>query len=399
MELWLDKYRPGKTSEIVGQSRAIKEALAFLDSWRPGQAAFLHGPPGVGKTLMVEVLAEERGLSLLRLNASDSRTASEIEARLGSASRTRDFFGSGKLILIDEVDGISPQERGAVGAIIRIIRESAFPVFAIANDPWKPKLAPLRSAMRMIRFSRVMAPSIEKRLRDITRAEGIDAEDSALKSLARFAQGDLRSAVSDLQVISHGRKSLKARDMETLGYRERGLNIFSALPVIFHSRKVAATRKAIFELDRDPDEVFWWIESNVQQEFVPARLASAYGLLSRADVMRSRVRRQQNWRFKAIMTDLMSGISVMKGDTHRPPGFRPYQQPTRIAMLGRSRARRAMMDALAGKLGNFTHSSKRAARRDYLPYLRTMLSGRAARKAGPRDGLELEKEDIALIRG
>jgi replication factor C large subunit len=395
MEIWLDKYRPGKVSEMIGQAKAVREATEFMDSWSPGQAAFLHGPPGAGKTLLVEALARERGLGLLRLNASDSRTAAGIEAMLGSASKTRDLFGKGRLILIDEVDGISGQERGAVGAIVKIIRESAFPVFAIANDPWRPKLAPLRSVCRVIKLSRVMTPSIEKRLREISNSEGIAADESALKSLARFAQGDLRSAISDLQVVAQGKKVLKTKDLEALGYRERGINIFSALPVIFHSRRVAATRKAMFELDRDPDEVLLWIESNIHQEFVPEKLAEAYELLSRADIMRSRVHMQQNWRFKAFMTDLMSGISVLKGETHRPPGFRPYQQPTRILMLGRSRARRAMMDSLASKIGGFTHSSRRVARRDYIPYLRIALSGSARREPG--QGLELDDDEIGLI--
>ena len=396
MELWVDKHRPRTLSGIVGQGKAVSEAREFLDSWRPGQAAFLHGPPGVGKTLLVETLAEERGLTLLRLNASDSRTASEIEARLSSASRTRTLLGSGRLILIDEADGISGSERGAVGAIVKIIKESCFPVFAIANDPWKPKLAPLRTASRVIKFGRVMTPSIEKRLREICGEEGIDAEEAALKSLARFAQGDLRSAISDLQMVAHGRKSLKPGDLSILGYRERETSIFTTLPVIFHSRSVSATRKAIFGMDRDPDEVFWWIESNVHQELVPGKLAEAYDLLSRADLMRSRVRRQQNWRFKAIMTDLMSGISVVKGDTHRPPGFRPFQQPTRIVQLGRSRARRAMMDSLASRIGEFTHTSKRSVRRDYIPYIRIVLSRKSGRE--PEQGLELGKEELALIR-
>jgi replication factor C large subunit len=396
MEIWLDRYRPRRPSDIVGQGKAVKETRDFLDSWRPGQAAFLHGPPGVGKTLLVETLAEERGLTLLRLNASDSRTASEIEARLGSASKTQDLFGSGRLILIDEVDGISGRERGAVGAIIKVIRESCFPVFAIANDPWKPKLAPLRSTCRVIKLGRVMTPSIEKRLREICREEGIEAEDAALKSLARFAQGDMRSAISDLQIVSHSRKSLKSRDLAILGYRERETSIFTTLPVIFHSRSVGATRKVIFGMDKDPDEVFWWIESNVHQELVPGKLAEAYDLLSRADVMRARVRRQQNWRFKAFMTDLMSGISVVKGDTHRPPGYRPFQQPTRIVQLGRSRARRAMMDSLAARIGEFTHSSKRSVRRDYLPYIRIILSKKVGRE--PEQGLELGKEELALMR-
>ena len=374
----------------------MRDVLAFMDSWRPGQAALLHGPPGVGKTLLVETLAAERGMSLLRVDASDSRNASQIDGMLSSASRSRDLFGSGRIILIDEVDGISGRERGAVNSIVKIIRNSRFPVFAIANDPWKNKLSPLRGACKMIRFSKIMAPSIEKKLRDISRAEGVSAGEDVIRNLARFVQGDLRSAISDLQIVSHGRKTLTGDDLSVLGYREREGNIFSALPAIFHSRRIAATRKVLFEMDKDPDEVFWWIESNVHQEIVAGKLPEAYGLLSRADIMRSRVHVQQNWRFKAFMTDLMSGISVVKGDTHRPPGYRPYQQPTRIIMMGRSRARRAMMKSLNSRIGGFTHASQRTVVRDYIPYLRIMMEGRLHESG---DGLELGDDDKGLISG
>lgn len=395
MELWLDKHKPGKLADIAGQGKAVKEVLAFMESWRPGQAALLTGPPGVGKTLAVEALAKERGAGLLRLNASDSRNASQIEERLSDASRSRDLFGRKRIILIDEVDGISGRERGAVGSIVKVIKNSAFPVFAIANEPSKPKLAPLRAACRKIRFSRVMTPSIEKRLRDISSLEGVDAEPGALKALARFAQGDMRSAISDLQMVAHGRKGLGMDDISVLGFRERSGDIFSALPVIFHSRRIAATRKVLFAMDKDPDEAFWWIESNVHQELVPEKLCEAYELLSRADIMRSRVHIQQNWRFKAIMSDLMAGISVVKGETHRPPGFRPYQRPTKIDMLGRTRFRRAAMGSLLSRLGEFTHSSSRQARRDYLPYLRDIV--KAGKEA--HEGLELGDDDIKLIGG
>ena len=275
MEIWVDKYKPMEISRIVGQGKAKKDIMDFMGSWRPGLAAFLHGSPGVGKTLMVETLAGEKDLSILRLNASDSRNASQIESMLLSASQTHDLSGRGRLLLIDEVDGISGRERGAVSSIIKVVRVSRFPVFIIANDPWKPKLAPLRKVCKVIKFSKVMAPSIEKRLREISRSEGVETDDVVLKNLARFAQGDIRSAISDLQIVCHGRKSLTSEDLSILGFRERKSNIFTTLPIIFHSRKIAATRKAIYEMDKDPDEVFWWIESNVDQELVPEKRAEA----------------------------------------------------------------------------------------------------------------------------
>ncbi len=396
MELWTDKHKPETLDTVVGQGKAKKDLREFYSTWKPGQAAFLTGPPGVGKTLSVETLAMDNGLSILRLNASDSRSAKEIEAKLMSASQSRDLFGRGRIILIDEADGISGRERGAVGSITKVIKVSSFPVIIIANDPWKPKLAPLRRACKLIKFSKIMAPSIEKKLRDILKIEGVEAEESGLKSLSRFSNGDLRSAISDLQMVAHGRKKLKANDFSVLGFRERKTNIFSAMPVIFHSRRIAATRKAIFEMDKDPDEVFWWIESNVHQEMAQEKLAEAYDLLSRANIMRSRVHVQQNWRFKGFMTDLMSGISVVKGETHRPPGYRPFQQPTRIMMMGRTRFKRAMMNNLAQRIGEHTHSSKKAVIRDYLPYFRIMFEGQPQES---QEGLELEKEDTDLISG
>jgi replication factor C large subunit len=110
--------------------------------------------------------------------------------------------------------------------------------------------------------------------------------------------------------------------------------------------------------------------------------------------MRSRVHVQQNWRFKALMTDLMSGISVVKGETHRPRGYRPFQQPTRIVMMGRTRASRAMRDSLASRIGEHAHCSKRAAKRDYLPFLRMILDGNPQESDA---GLELGKEDLKII--
>ncbi len=392
MESWLEKHKPLKVSGIRGQGKAVRESLAFMDSWRPGQAALLSGPPGVGKTLTVEAIARERGPELLRLNASDKRSAADIHSALSDASKSRGLFGGGRLILIDEADGISGRERGAVGSIVKVIKGSMFPVFVIANDPWKPKLSSLRSACRHIRFSKVMAPSIEKMLREILESEGIAFEEAALKSLARFAQGDLRSAISDLQMVAQGKTKLESEDLSILGFRERQGNIYSALPVIFHSRRISATRKVLFDMDKDPDEVFWWIESNVHQEIVPERLPEAYDMLSRADIMRSRVHTQQNWRFKAIMSDMMAGISVIKGDTHKPPGFRPYQQPTKIMMLGRTRAKRAMMDSVLRKLGSQLHASRRTVRRDYLPFL-SLFSQKG------EQGVELEKEDLKLLKG
>jgi replication factor C large subunit len=396
-QIWTDKHKPLTVSGIAGQPKAIAEALAFMDSFTPGKALMLMGPAGVGKTLLVETIARERGLLLLQLNASDARGAEAIESFFNDSSRTKSLFHKGKIILLDEVDGISGNDRGAVSAITKIIKQSLYPVFLIANDPWSAKLRPLRPYVKMVKFSKVHVASVEKRLREILEKEDIIPQGSVLKDLARWSQGDLRSAISDLQTVSQGRKELSESDLEILGYRERESSIFEILPTIFKSRSINASRRAIQSADKDPDEIFWWIENNIPIEIPPEKLAQAYDLLSRADIFRARTSIQQNWRFKAIMTDLISGISVVKGESHAPQhGFVMYQAPQRIMMMGQTKGRRAGMDALCRKIGEKAHASTRVVKRDYLPYMRIGLKKKHEETRTPFS-INFNEDEIDLI--
>ena len=395
--LWAEKHKPSKVSEIAGQQKAIAEAVAFVDSFVPGKALMLTGPSGTGKTLLVETIARERGFLLLQLNASDVRSAEAIEAFFQDSSRTKSLFHKGKIILLDEVDGISGNDRGAVSSISKIIKQSLYPVFLIANDPWSQKLRPLRPYVKMVKFSKVHSASVEKRLKEICEKEGVLAKGTVLKDLARWSQGDLRSAISDLQTVSQGKKELSAEDLEILGYRERESSIFEILPTIFKSRSINASRKAIQAVDKDPDEVFWWIENNITQEFPVEKLAEAYDLLSKADIFRARTSIQQNWRFKAIMTDLISGISVVKGDAHAPQhGFMMYQAPQRMLRMGQTKSERALLNSLSKKIGEKAHTSSRVVKRDYLPYMRIILK----KNPGPvksEFSVNLNEDELGMI--
>ncbi len=389
-QLWTDKHKPRRLEGISGQNKAVAQARAWLQSWTKGSALLISGPPGSGKTLLAESLALEGGLLLMQMNASDSRTVKEIESFLKEASVTRPIFHKGKLLLLDEVDGISGRERGAASAIAGIIRDSDFPVVMTANYMQAPKLKPLKENATKLKLTKVPTPSIAKRLREICEKEGIGAGPDVLKSLARWSQGDMRSAISDLQMVSHGKSEIGADDLEPLGFRERGTDIYSILPGIFHSGSLSASRRSIISIDKDPDEVFLWLDTNIPLEFRdPESRSEAFETMAKANLFRALVSKQQNWKFRGYMTDLMSGLSLFRREEGR--GFVPYQYPRRIAELARSRARRARMDALATSLGEMLHSSKKQVKREFLPYFRLMVRAR-----GP-EYLGLTREEAELI--
>lgn len=217
--LWVDKYRPKRLADIIGNQEAVQQFVDWLKGWKPGsQAALLYGPPGTGKTITVEVAARELGLELIELNASDVRTEDAIKRALGPASQYGTLLGQrGRLIFIDEVDGIvEDEDRGGVEAIISIIKEGRVPVALAANDPWAPKLRALREACIMIRFNRVRSTQIVPLLRKICQAEGVKADDRALRIIADLSEGDVRSAINDLQAVAQGRSALTVEDVELL---------------------------------------------------------------------------------------------------------------------------------------------------------------------------------------
>ena len=136
------KYQPKKTSEIIGQDAALKKLKDFVINFKKQRknAALLYGPSGVGKTISVHTLANELNLEILEVNASDVRNADQINSMVGSAVGQMSLFAKGKIILVDEIDGLSGKEdRGGLLAIINIIEKSSFPIILTATNPWDYK--------------------------------------------------------------------------------------------------------------------------------------------------------------------------------------------------------------------------------------------------------------------
>jgi replication factor C large subunit len=243
---------------------------------------------------------------------------------------------------------------------------------------------------RVVKLTKVPVQSIEKRLRDICARENVKTDPEALKTLARFSQGDLRSAITDLQMAAKGRSSLTVKDLESAGYRDRPSAVFEVLPKVFRSGSPQAAAKAMSGSDKPPEELFLWIESNLALEYSGPNLARAAEILARADIFLSQIVKQRNYRFRRYMLDVLSGLALI------PPAggsFVLYKPPDKLIMMGRSRASRALMSSLCKKIGAVTHSSAKGVRRDYLPYLKILM-----KKEKVIEGIQLTPEELTMLK-
>jgi len=371
---WTEKYAPEKISEVVGQKKAVEKFLNWLKTWKPGKkAALFFGPAGVGKTCLIEALGKEKNLEIIELNASDYRTASQIQEVLGQSMKQMSLFKKSKLFLIDEIDGIAGREdRGGTAEVIKIIKESQYPIVLTANNPYDMKLRSLRSYCLLIPFTKVYYWDLIKRLVYICEKEGLKCDKEVLRNLAKRSEGDLRSAINDLESLAGVKKEIKLTDLEVLGEREKETSIFDALKMIFKTSTALAAKLSIQSVDKDADEIFWWIEQNIINEYEkPEEIARAYEMLSRADLFKNRIKINQDWKFKKYMIDLMTaGVALSKKEMYRK--FSRYEYPDKIKFLGSTKFERKEEKERLLELSKQLHCSTKKIRKDFIPYLKVL---------------------------
>jgi replication factor C large subunit len=367
---WPEKYRPKNLKEFVNQKEALDAFLKWIKKWKPGnKALLLYGPSGTGKTSLIHAYAQEKNIEFIETNASDIRSAKALE-NIALATQQRPLLKKSKIFLFDEIEGIVGREEvGGIKAIIEVIRKSLFPIVLIANNPWEPKLRSLREYCELVEFKKISVWDIEKRLKQICQFEKIKPKDEVLREIAKISKGDLRAAINDLETIARGKREISKKDLEVLGFREKETSIFDALKIIFKTKNALAAKLAISNVDKDPEEIFLWIENNVAKEYEdPKEIAKAYDALSKADLFRQRIRIEQEWRFRSYMIDLMTaGVSQAKKEIYRK--FTKYQYPSKLVILGRTKFERAEEKEKLLELAKKLHCSTRKIKSEFLPYL------------------------------
>src|SRR3989475_1601237 len=375
VEPWTTKYRPRTSRDVAGNKTAIEKLRDWVESWskgRPSKAAvLLYGPAGVGKTSVTEALARERGWDLVEINASDKRSGDILAKVAGVASTQSTLFSKGRLILLDEVDGINLRADQGRGAIVRqIIKETQQPLILTANDPWDPKTRPLREACLQIELKRLGIRDGLPLLRNILNQEGVIANEDALRLILDRDRGDIRSILNDMQLLSSRHRSLTVDDVDLLSGRDRTESIFEVLRVIFNSRTVASARRALSISDVDQEMLFQWIFENAPYQIPkPKELEEAMLVLAEADLYFGRIRKTQSWHLLSYALDLMTaGVAVAKQTS--PSGWVPMRFPQKISSMSRTRSIRDIRKSAAASIGLANHVSVRRAPQLYFPLLR-----------------------------
>ncbi len=398
-DLWTDKYFPKTAEEFVGNSEIIAKTLDWARSWEQGKKQpplLLWGLTGSGKTSLAHLIAKLQGWELFELNASDFRSKAIIEKVAGAAAANASFSGKKRLVLIDELDGIHGNEdRGGAGAIASVIRQAQNPMILTANDIYSNRnISPLRFACTTLEFKKINYLSIAKRLREILDGENAKYDSEAVKELAKNSGGDFRSALLDLQTLAM-EPEINMAEVKSMGGRERSEKIFTVMKYIFKGTELLEIRKAKMASDLSNDLLQRWVEENIPRQYSGGDMAKAFDRFSRSDIFNGRIRRQQYWGFLRYSSELMtSGIALSRENEYT--SFIPYQFPTLLSKLSKSRSIRELKKGLGRKVGKQIHSSARDVMAKDLPFLQMLFE---QKELAPRIAaqFDLDEKEVAFL--
>ncbi len=383
--LWVEKYRPKKIEDIVGNDEAKALFLEWLKNKRhTKKAVLLYGPPGVGKTALVLAASRELGFTVIEMNASDTRSEKAINAVAKPATSYKsldNFSGTaktgGNVLFLDEVDGIAGNEdRGGVSAIIEIVEKSLVPVIMAANDPDIDKLRPLKKVCLLVRFQQVRIPLIIALLQKICLLEHVKAEFEALERIAQNSKGDVRSAVNDLQSLSETDHTLTLQDTMMLSSRNKDISMDETLRRFFTAESIAQASSLLSYSSVDYDDFLLSVGDNLPKRYTdPAELAKAYDFVSRADLFRGRIG-TENWHLLKYFFNSLAQAAAVNPQSCKPFTF--ITPPIRIITLFWTKGKRSMLDVICGKIGAKCHVSHEKAKHDFVPFVKAMLQKKHA---------------------
>ena len=396
MTSWTSKYRPESLADVVGNDSAVKDLREWANSWEEHhEAVILYGMPGVGKTSAAHALANDHGWEVMEMNASNKRTKSVVKGIGGEAAKTGTLSKGAtgrKLVVLDEADNLSgTADRGGKGAMTRLVKNAEQPVILIANEFYDMSRG-LRNACQSIEFDSVNQRPIAKALRDICEQEDVEYTADGLKGLAGQADGDLRSAVNDLEALATGGQTVTSDAIATSS-RDRSVDIFPYLDSVLKEDAPQDVQRDARDLDESPDDLIRWVEENITKVYSPDELAEAYEFIAQADRWLGLVRSTQDYSFwRYASTNMTAGVAASRSE--RKGGWTRYGPP-RYQSQGKTQ------QEVAQKVAEVSGASTATVTNAIIPYLSAMTQ-----YCKPRDvttamaaHYDLDKSQVAFITG
>jgi putative ATPase len=202
------RMRPRSLDEFSGQSHILGPGQLLRRAIEADriQSLIFYGPPGTGKTSLAHIIALQTRSKFERLSGVESNVA-DMRRVLSAAGNRQENTGQPTLLFIDEIHRFNKAQQDVLlpdveSGIVRLIGATTHNPFFFINSPLvsRSQIFELQPLSEEELFG-----LLQRALGDAERGLGflkIEAEESALRHVARLSDGDARKALNSLEIAA-----------------------------------------------------------------------------------------------------------------------------------------------------------------------------------------------------
>jgi putative ATPase len=202
------RMRPRTLDEYVGQTHILGPGQLLRRAIEADriQSLIFYGPPGTGKTSLAQIIARQTKSKFERLSGVESNV-SDMRRVLASAANRLENKGQPTILFIDEIHRFNKAQQDVLlpdveSGVVQLIGATTHNPFFFVNSPLVSRsqifeLRPLTEEDLTLLLRRALADE-ERGLGHMK----IQADDEAIRHLAKLSDGDARKALSSLEIAA-----------------------------------------------------------------------------------------------------------------------------------------------------------------------------------------------------
>lgn len=195
-----EALRPKTLADFLGQTAVIGEGMPLrnLIETRQLTSLLFWGPPGVGKTTLARIIAQNSEARFVELSAVNTGLK-ELREAVSQAEEALKFSGQQTVIFIDEIHRYSKTQQDA---ILPVVENGTIVLMgATTENPSFQVIPPLLSRLLIVRLGMLTREQMLILLRrGVQYFKNLEIDAESLEFLVNYANGDGRSALNLLEI-------------------------------------------------------------------------------------------------------------------------------------------------------------------------------------------------------